>query len=70
MCVCPSRDAGHSERENAGDEDIFLFLSVPMSFASGISLNVSEVQNTGEELRYLGMSDGKNSMLAGSMSSP
>ncbi len=29
----------------AGDEDIFLFLSVPVSFASGISLNVSEAQN-------------------------
>lgn len=61
---------GLSERENTGDEDIFIFISVPVSFASGISLNVSEAQNIGEELHYLGMSDGKSSMLAGSMSSP
>lgn len=76
QCVCvkvnnrASRDGGLSERENAGDEDIFIFISVPVSFASSISLNVSEAQNIGEELHYLGMSDGKSSMLAGSMSSP
>lgn len=43
---CP----GIREGESAGDDDVFIFISVLVSFASSISLNVSERREHWQEL--------------------